>query len=54
MRLSDDDRVTNARIAHVLRAIAAEWAADPDAVGDTARDFRNDLRERADVFDKGE
>lgn len=36
--------------AQALRDAADEWGADPEAVGDTLRDARNWLRERADAL----
>lgn len=41
-----DAALTKAK-ADVLTEAAAEWAADPDAVGDSPTDYRNDLRDRA-------
>lgn len=38
------------RDAQVLRDAADAWAADPDAWGDNEKDYRNELRDRADLI----
>lgn len=35
--------------AHMKRA-AEEWSADPESWGDNEKDYRNELRERADAL----
>ncbi|WIB65804.1 hypothetical protein [Curtobacterium sp. MCBD17_040] len=37
--------------AQLLRDLADEWAANPDAWGDNGKDYRNELRDRADALD---
>ncbi|WIB65806.1 hypothetical protein [Curtobacterium sp. MCBD17_040] len=37
--------------AQVLRDVADEWAANPEAWGDNEKDYRNELRDRADALD---
>lgn len=39
--------------AEALREAAADWAANPDAWGDNEKDYRNELRDRADALDGG-
>ena len=36
--------------AQVLRDAADAWAAAPDAWGDNEKDYRNELRDRADLI----
>jgi hypothetical protein len=38
--------------AEALRQAADDWAEDPDAWGDNEKDFRNELRDRADVLER--
>lgn len=46
------DACYRAGAADALREAADAWGADPDSVGDTARDYRNWLRDRATLIER--